>query len=77
MFHKIIIRVNKSRNIRCVRREAHIGAMRNAYIFVRKLEELRPRGNPKRRWKDNIRLDLREIGWEGVEWVHLAHDRDQ
>jgi hypothetical protein len=30
-----------------------------------------------RRWEDNIRMDLREIGWEGVDWMHLAQDRDQ
>jgi hypothetical protein len=31
---------------------------------------------PRRRWEDNIRLDLRKIGWEGVDWIHLAQDRD-
>jgi hypothetical protein len=32
---------------------------------------------PRRRWKDNIRMDLREMGWEVVDWMHLAQDRDQ
>jgi hypothetical protein len=32
---------------------------------------------PKRRWEDNIRMDLREIGWQGVDWIHLAQDKDQ
>jgi hypothetical protein len=32
---------------------------------------------PWRRWEDYIRIDLREIGWEGAEWIHLAQDRDQ
>jgi hypothetical protein len=31
----------------------------------------------RRRWKANIGMDLREIGWEGVDWMHLAQDRDQ
>jgi hypothetical protein len=32
---------------------------------------------PRRRWEDNIRMDLREIGWEDVEWMYLSRDRDQ
>jgi hypothetical protein len=52
--------------------------MRNLYnILVGKREGKRPLGRPRRRWEDNIRLYLREIGWEGVEWIHLALDRDQ
>jgi hypothetical protein len=35
-----------------------------------------PLGTPVRRWEDNIKMDLREIGWEIVEWIHLAQDRD-
>jgi hypothetical protein len=47
--------------------------MRNAYgIFVGKPEGKRVRGSHRRRWMDNIKMDLREIGWEGVEWMHLA-----
>jgi hypothetical protein len=34
-------------------------------------------GRPSCRWEDNIRMDLSEIGWEGVEWMHLTQDRDQ
>jgi hypothetical protein len=34
-------------------------------------------GRPRCRWEDNIRMDLREIGWEGVDWMHLAQDRDR
>jgi hypothetical protein len=37
----------------------------------------RPDGRPRRRWEDNIRIGLREIEWEGVDWMHLAQDRDQ
>jgi len=52
--------------------------MRNAYkILVRKSEGKRPLGRPRHRWKDNIIMDLREIGWECVNWMHLAEDREQ
>jgi hypothetical protein len=52
--------------------------VRNEYkILVGKPEGRRPLGRRRRRWKDNIRMDTREIGWEGVDWIHLAQDRDQ
>jgi hypothetical protein len=55
-----------------------MGEKRNAYrILVGKPEGRRPLGRPRRRWVDNIRMDLREIGWDGVYWVDLAQDRDQ
>jgi hypothetical protein len=54
-----------------------MGDMRNAYtILIRKLEGKRPLGRPRRRWEDNMRMDLKEIGWVGVDWIHLAQDRD-
>jgi hypothetical protein len=54
------------------------GEKRNAYrILVGRLEGKRPLGRPRRRWEDNIRMDLREIGWGGMDWIHLAQDRDQ
>jgi hypothetical protein len=40
-------------------------------------EGKRPLGRPRRRWVDNIKIDLREIGWDGEDWVDLAQDRDQ
>jgi hypothetical protein len=40
-------------------------------------EGKRPLGRPRRRWVDNIIIDLREIGWDGVDWIDMAHDRDQ
>jgi hypothetical protein len=50
---------------------------RNAYsILVGKPEGRRPLGRPRRRWVDNIKMDLSEIGWDGVDWVDLAQDRD-
>jgi hypothetical protein len=52
--------------------------MRSAYkIFVGKQEGKRPRGRPGRRWEDNVRMDLQEIGWEGVNWMNMAQDMDQ
>jgi hypothetical protein len=51
---------------------------RNAYrILVGKPEGKRPRGRPRSRWVVNIRMDLREIGWGGVNWIDLVQDRDQ
>jgi hypothetical protein len=42
-----------------------------------KPEVKRPLGRPRRRWEDNIRMDLREIGWGGMDWIDPAQDRDQ
>jgi hypothetical protein len=44
---------------------------------VGKPEGKSPLGRPKRKWVDNIKIDLREIGWGGMGWIHLAQDRDQ
>jgi hypothetical protein len=55
-----------------------MGATRNAYrILVGKPEGKRPLGRPRRRWVDNIKMDLGEIGRDGVGWTELAQDRDQ
>jgi hypothetical protein len=52
-------------------------AIRNMYrILFRKPERKRSPGRPSRRWED-IRMDVREIGWEGVGWIHLLQGRDQ
>jgi hypothetical protein len=51
-----------------------MGDMRNAYILDRKHEGKRTLRRPKHRWEDNGSW---EIGWEGVDWIHLAQDRDQ
>jgi hypothetical protein len=55
-----------------------MGAVRNAYNnMAGKPEGKRPLRRPRRRWEDNIRMYLMEIGWKSVDWVHLAQDRDQ
>jgi hypothetical protein len=51
---------------------------RNAYrILVGKPEGKSPLGRPRRRWVDIIKMDLREIGWDGVNWIELAQHRDE
>jgi hypothetical protein len=42
-----------------------------------KARKKEPLGRPRRRWEDNIKADLREIGWDGVDWIDVAQDRDQ
>jgi hypothetical protein len=46
-------------------------------ILLEKPEGKRPLGRPRRRWVDNIKIDLREIGWGGMDWIDLAQDRYQ
>jgi hypothetical protein len=54
------------------------GEVRNAYkMLVGKPEGKRSLGRRRHRWENNIRVDLKEIGWEGVDWIHLAQDRDR
>jgi hypothetical protein len=55
-----------------------MGETRNAYtIFVGKPEGKRPLGRPSHRWVDNIKMDLTEIGCDGMDFINLAQDRDQ
>jgi hypothetical protein len=55
-----------------------MGEGRNVYrILVGNPEGKRPLERPRRRWRDGIKIDLRETGWGGVEWIHLAQDRDR
>jgi hypothetical protein len=51
---------------------------RNTYkILVGKPEGKRPLGRTKRSWVDNIKMDVREVGWDGVDWIDMAQDRGQ
>jgi hypothetical protein len=55
-----------------------MGEKRNAYrLLVGKPEGKRPPGRPRRRQVDNIKIDLLEVGWGGVDWIGLAQDRDK
>jgi hypothetical protein len=57
---------------------ARMGEERKVYkVSVGKPEGKRPLGRPRRRWEDGIRMDLREIGLGGVDWIRLSQDRDQ
>jgi hypothetical protein len=68
----------KSRRMRWAGYVARMGEKRNACgILVGKPEGKRSLGRPRRRWVDNIKIDLREIGWDGMDWIDLAQDRDQ
>jgi hypothetical protein len=68
----------KSRGMRWAGHVARMGEKRNAYrIMVEKPEGKRPLERPRRGWVDNIKMDLREIGWDGMDWIDLVQDRDQ
>jgi hypothetical protein len=55
-----------------------MGQRRGAYrALVGKPERRRTLGRPRRRWEDNIKMDLREVGWEGMDWINLAQDTDR
>jgi hypothetical protein len=55
-----------------------MGERRGAYrALVGKPEGRRPIGRPRRRWEDNIKMDLREVAWGGMDWINLAQDRDR
>jgi hypothetical protein len=55
-----------------------MGEKRKAYkVLVGKPEGRRPLGRPRRRWEDCIRMDLREIGLGGMDWIRLAEDRNR
>jgi hypothetical protein len=73
-----IIRQIKSRRMRWAGHVARMGEGRNVYrLLMGKAERKRPLERPRRRWEDGIKMDLREIGWGGVEWIQLAQDRDR
>jgi hypothetical protein len=73
-----INRVIKSRWMRWAGHVARMGEKRNAYrILVGKPEGKRPLGRPRRRWVDNIKMVIRDLGWDGVDWIYMAQDRDQ
>ena len=72
-----IVRVIKSRRMRWVGHVVRKGEEREVYmVLLGKSEGRRPLGRPRRRWVDNIRMDLQEVGCGYVEWIGLAQDRD-
>jgi hypothetical protein len=73
-----IIRIIKSRRMRWVGHVARMEEERNAYrLLVGKPEGRRPLGRPRRRWLDNVRIDLVEVEWGDVDWIGLVQDRDR
>jgi hypothetical protein len=73
-----IIRMIKLRRMRRTGHVARMGEKRNASrILVGKPEGKRPLGRQTRRWVDDIKIILREIGWDGMNWIDLAQDREQ
>jgi len=72
-----IVRVIKSRRMRWAGHVARMGGEKVVYrVLVGKPEGRRPLGRPGRRWVDNIRMDLQEVGCGHMDWIRLAHDRD-
>jgi hypothetical protein len=73
-----IVRVIKSKRVRWAGYVARMGEGRGVYRgFVGKPEGKRPLGRPRRRWEDNIKADLQEVGCGGMDWIELAQDRDR
>jgi len=57
---------------------ARMGERRRVYkVLVGKSEGKRPLGRPRRRWEDNIKMDLQEVGYGGMDWIELAQDRER
>jgi hypothetical protein len=73
-----IVRVIKARRIRWAGHVARMGKGRGVYrVLVGRSEGKRPLGRSRRRWEDNILMDLRERGIDGANWIQLAQDRFQ
>ena len=72
-----IVRVIESRRIRLAEHVARNGDRRGVYrVLIGKPEGKRPLGRPRRRWENNIKMDLQEVGCGGMDWIKLAQDRD-
>ena len=72
-----IVRVVKSRRMKWAGHVARMGQGRGVYrVLVGKPEGKIPLGRPRRRWEDNIKMDLQEVGGDFGDWMELAQDRD-
>jgi hypothetical protein len=73
-----VIRIIKSRKMRLAGHVARMGEMKHSYrLLVGKPEGKRPPGRPRRRWVDNIKMDLGEVGWGDLDWIGLAQYRNR
>ena len=73
-----IFRVIKSRRMRCAAYVASIVERRGVYrVLVGKPGGKRPLGRPRRRWEDNSKMDLQEVGFGAIDWIELALDRER
>jgi hypothetical protein len=72
-----IVRVVKSRRMRWAGHVARMGVGRGVYrVLVGNPEGKRPLGRPRRRWEDNIKMEIQAVGFEIMDWIKLAQDRD-
>jgi len=72
------VQVIKSRKTRWVGHVARVGERRGVYrVLMGKPDGKRPFGRPRRRWEDNIEMDLQKVGCGGVDWINLSQDRDR
>jgi hypothetical protein len=72
------IQIIKSRKMRWAGNVARMGEKSNAYkLLVEKPEGKRPPGRPRRRWVDNIKMDVGEVGWGDMDKIGLAQDRNR
>jgi hypothetical protein len=74
----IIVQVIKLRSLRWLGNVAHIGKGRGIYrVLVGEPEGKRPPGKPRPRWEYNIKMDLHEVKYGGMDWIELAQDRER
>jgi hypothetical protein len=71
-----MVKIIKSRRMRWAVHVARVGEKNVYRLLVGKQEGKRPLGRSRRRWVDNIRMDLGEVGWVDVDWIGLAQDRN-
>jgi hypothetical protein len=73
VFYAFLLPTKKTWRMRRAGHVARMGEKRNAYrLLMRKAEGKRPLGRPRRRWVDNIRMDIGEMGWGDVDWIGLG-----
>ena len=72
-----VIRVIQSRRIRCAGHVARMGDRKGTYRILVRTDGKRSLGRPGRRWGNNIKMELQEVGWGGKDWIVLTQDKDR